>query len=176
VRRRLAGSGPSLTGFLLLLPLGFTAVCSDAATAGADHIRAFWGAGMLFALACFSLLVLLAANECAFPKPGGRCYRFLTYLGDRSYTYYVFNHTVLLAVLLIALRKYSKVFARPPVAFGIFQVVVGALLLALVVEVVYRRVEVPLTRIGKRLIDGKKEAAPAVAAPPPVDEPLARAA
>ncbi len=145
--------GTSLAPWLLLVPLIVTSLCG---TLYADVLtaRALTGFAMPLSAMCFALLVLLAADNQAFPATRGPLYRLLMYLGDRSYTLYLFHYPVLVFAWLLTNRFLPWAFAGQ-VRYSVSQAVLLAVLLLPVVEVVYRFVELPLTRLGKRLTHPK---------------------
>jgi peptidoglycan/LPS O-acetylase OafA/YrhL len=141
--------GNFLAPLLLVIPLIVTSLCESQYT-DALTVRALTGLGMPLAAACFGLLVLLAADNLAFPTTRGFLYRFLLYLGDRSYTYYLFHFPVFVVAWLLIYRFAPATF-NSALRYGVAQVVLVTVLLCPLVEVVYRFVELPLMRLGKRL-------------------------
>jgi peptidoglycan/LPS O-acetylase OafA/YrhL len=148
----LCGRGPAFTAYLLILPCAVIALCE---TPLLPHGRFMTGIGYPFAMFCFGLLVLSAGNQCAFPRSHGRVYRFLEYLGNRSYTYYVF-HLTAMVVAWVIIYRWIPWGLKGHLQYAVAQVAVVAVLLAPFVEVVYRYVELPLTRFGKNLVDGRR--------------------
>lgn len=157
----LRDSGPAFTGYLLVLPCVVLALCE---TPFLPHGRFLTGIGLPFALFCFGMLVLSAGNQCAFPQTHGRIYRFLEYLGNRSYTYYLF-HLPAMLVAWIIIYRWIPWGLKSPIRYASAQIAVSAVLLAPFVEVVYRLVELPLTRFGKNLVDGRRPKAAGAVAP-----------
>ena len=147
VARFFADRGPFLSPILLLVPLGLTAVC------GTPHgPNKFWsGLALPFAGICFGLLVLAAAHERATPATRGWAHRFWRYLGDRSYTLYLYNFFTLLAAWAVLQRLAPTWAFTSGVRFGFLQMAVAVPLLLAVVELVHRGVERPLTALGRRL-------------------------
>jgi peptidoglycan/LPS O-acetylase OafA/YrhL len=91
-------AGPFLTPWLILLPLWIVSMCESPF---APEARILHGLGLLLCGFAFSALVLLAANSRAFPASRGAVYRFMVYLGDRSYTLYVFHFPVFVLTWLV---------------------------------------------------------------------------
>ncbi len=138
-----------LTAFLLLIPLGTIALC-ESQFQNPLTARALVGFAMPMAALCFGLLVLLAGENMAFPMTRGWIYRTMLHLGDRSYTIYLFHFPMLAVAWLLFFRFMPWALAKP-IHYGIAQMVLVTALLLPLVEVVYRFVELPLMRVGKRL-------------------------
>jgi peptidoglycan/LPS O-acetylase OafA/YrhL len=113
---------------------------------------------MPLTLICYGFLVLLAGNNCAFPTSKGIIYRALVWIGNRSYSYYVFHFPILLLTWLI-LFKWFPTALTPPMHYAKIQAAIAIPLLVLTVEPIYRWVELPLTRFGKRLVEGRRQPA-----------------
>jgi peptidoglycan/LPS O-acetylase OafA/YrhL len=164
VRARSAETGPFSAGFLLLIPLALVAVSESVYSAGPKRILD--GVAMPLAALAFARLVLLAGNDCAFPRSRGPAYRALVYLGDRSYTLYLLHFPVF-AVIWLVMARHAPWFFAKPYRFELGQLLAAAVILAVLVEVVYRGVELPLTRYGKRLVEGRPPAPHAAGPTPP---------
>lgn len=166
VAKYLKDRGPAFTGYLFLLPCAVVAICESAFE---QHARMLTGVGLPFTLLCFALLVLLAGNQCAFPQSHGRIYRFLEYMGNRSYTFYLFHFPIMVVAWIIIFR-WVPWGLKSPIRYSAAQLGITIALLTPLVEMIYRFVELPLTRFGKNLVDGKRPK-PA-AAPAATDIPI----
>lgn len=157
--------GPFLTGFLLVIPLGLASLCESMFS---PERRLLFGLAMPVTLVCFGMLVLLAGNNCAFPSTRSHMYRVLVWIGNRSYTYYVFHFPVLLFTYLICFKWHAAAL-WPPMRWGKWQAAIAIPLLVLLAEPIYRWVEMPITRFGKRLVDGRRHTPNSSASSPSVD-------
>jgi peptidoglycan/LPS O-acetylase OafA/YrhL len=161
--------GPAFTGYLLLVPMAVVAMCESPFEA---KTRFLTGLGLPLTAICFGILVLLAGNQCAFPKSHSLLYRVLEYFGNRSYTYYLFHFPVMVVAWIFIygtkwpdmIQGWMRWGQLVPWKYGVVQAVLATLILVPIVEVVYRFVELPLTRFGKRLVDGRRRKPLAVAA------------
>lgn len=154
VRAKLADRGPFLAWPLLLTPLAV------AALSGAGNTTQHFGWVYLVTGWCYAPLVLIAAHNRMLPAARGRWVRVLRYLGDRSYTLYLLHMPLMaLAWYLLnvpaahweAFRPFTTWMNKPGSGrFELLQTAVTAVLLFPLTELVYRRVELPLTRLGKR--------------------------
>ena len=152
IRNYFQERGPFLTSFLLLLPLCLAALCE----ASIDSSRRLLdGLAMPLILACFAVLVLLAGNNCAFAGSRGSLYRCLVWVGNRSYTIYVFHFPVL-ALSWVIVTRYPQLAATTALGGCVTQAAMMILILPAIVEPIYRWVEMPLTRYGKRLVEGRR--------------------
>lgn len=154
VRAKLADRGPWLAWPLLLTPLALGAL-----TGTTDNPYYF---GWLYLVAgwCFTPLVLIAAHNQLLPNTRGWLARLLRYLGDRSYTLYLLHPPVLslawylvnvLPALLGDVRPWTEWVNKSESGRNeLLQSAVALVLLLPLTELVYRLVELPLTRVGKR--------------------------
>lgn len=149
IRNYFRERGPFLTGFLLLTPMIVTALCESPF---ATNRRLLEGFALPFTLVCFAMLVLLAGNSCAFASSRASIYRCLVWMGNRSYTFYVFHFSVFAVAWILFFRYYPKAFDKA-LYYGLAQLAVAIPLLFMLVEPIFRWVEMPLTRFGKRLVD-----------------------
>jgi peptidoglycan/LPS O-acetylase OafA/YrhL len=138
-----------LTPFLLLIPLAIVSLC-ETPYQNQFTARALTGFGMPVAGLSFGLLVLLAGENMALPVTRGWLYRTLWYLGDRSYTIYLFHFAIFAVAWLVVFRFWPSLMSDG-ITFGVSQMVLVMALLIPLVEVVYRLVELPFIRLGKRL-------------------------
>jgi peptidoglycan/LPS O-acetylase OafA/YrhL len=167
--------GPFFTPFLLLLPL---VAASLSEGPFAPHHPILTGLVLPFAAVCFGLLVLLAANDLALPRTRGWLYRLMTYLGDRSYTLYLFHFPIMALVWCLMFVCAPWLFAGV-LRYGVAQLLLTLAILLPLVEVVYRCVERPLTARGRRLagkvriVPGDPPARPAPAEPAGAARPKA---
>ena len=141
VRKTFRESGPFLSAILLIIPLGVVAICEP-------HLdpapRLLQGFAMPFSLACISGLVLLAANGLAFPVGANRLRRIMVYLGDRSYTLYLF-HPPALIVAFVVVWKWMHWAIFSTVWFGILEAGVTLAVALPVCHLIYRFIEMPVS-------------------------------
>ena len=104
---------------------------------------------MPFSLACISGLVLLAANGLAFPVGANRLRRIMVYLGDRSYTLYLF-HPPALIVAFVVVWKWMHWAIFSTVWFGILEAGVTLAVATPVCHLIYRFIEMPCIRLFSR--------------------------
>lgn len=141
-------SGPFVAPFLLLIPVGLAAIAESAVNlADAPVLH-----GLVFPItgASFGLLVLLAANGLAFPKRNGWVRRAMLFLGDRSYTIYVFHFPAMVIAWLVFNLVFPNALARA-VGWDISQAVITILILLPACDLIYRKIELPLAEYGRRL-------------------------
>lgn len=138
-----------LSPFLIFLPLILAALSEGMICSLYERPML---AGLIFPFTglCFVVLLWSAATDSAFPRTRGRFYRFLLYLGDRSYSYYLMQFPVFMLVWLFVSYVLPVAFSSPWI-YGLVQAVLSAGLLYLIVEIVYRKVEVPMQRIGRKV-------------------------
>lgn len=140
-------TGLFLSGGLLLVPLGLAALC-ETQYAGLSEKRFQIGLMYPVALLCFGMLVWLAANHLAFPATRGPIHRVMLYLGERSYTIYLFHFFALAVTWLIINFCVVGPYLR---YYALFQAAIFPIVLFPCVELVYRFVELPMIRYGKHL-------------------------
>lgn len=148
LKRGFQDSGPFVAPFLMLIPVGMAATAeppSNLQTAPVLH-------GLVFPLtgALFGLLVLLAANQMAFPGQGGRVRRALLFLGDRSYTIYVFHYPAMMIAWLVFGSLFPSALARA-VGWDIAQALITLAILVPTCDLIYRKIELPLAEFGRSL-------------------------
>jgi peptidoglycan/LPS O-acetylase OafA/YrhL len=132
--------GPFWTPILLGLPFGLAALCGLS-------LRLRHGLVLPVAGWCFGLLVLIAAHEKALPSGRGWGCRVLTYLGDRSYTIYLFHVPAMMpAVALLGTSLPIR-----SIGYCALHAAISIAVLFPLVELVYRVVERPLTEVGRRV-------------------------
>ncbi len=139
-----------VTPFLLLIPLAIASLC-ESPMQNQYIARALTGFGMPVAALSFGLLVLLAGENLALPVSRGWLYRTMWYLGDRSYTIYLFHFPMFAVAWLIVYRFWPSLMSNA-ITFGVSQMMLVVALLIPFVEVVYRLIELPLMQLGKRLM------------------------
>lgn len=146
--RTFRDSGTFISPFLLLIPVGLAALAELPDAPPAAPVLH----GLVFPVtgALFGLLVLLAANQMAFPKEGGRFRKAMLFCGDRSYTIYVFHYPAM-AVAWLAIDRFFPMAFSSAVAYGCTQAVVTVLILLPFCDLVYRKIELPLSEYGRRL-------------------------
>ncbi|MBI1756214.1 MAG: acyltransferase [Fimbriimonas ginsengisoli] len=108
------------------------------------------GLGYPLATLCFLFLVRNAACGRAFAKRGAWWYRFLTYMGDRSYTYYLLEFPIF-ALVFLATFTFARAAATNGAVYVWVELVISVAALGAVAQAVYARVERPLTALGRRL-------------------------
>lgn len=101
---------------------------------------------MSFIVITSAVLVVLAASDTGALMPPGRVKNLLTAVGARSYGIYLAHIPVYFAVREIFHRLDLQLPATSASVF--FYVVLASVLLIIVVEVVYRYIEMPLRNIG----------------------------
>ena len=148
IRALFQESGPFLSAFLIVLPLGLVTLCENPSDAAPRLLHGF---AIPFSLACFSLLVLLAANGLAFPRGGGRLRRLMVYLGDRSYTLYLFHPPAMILAFVIAQEIHVLGILRSGLALGHRASWHAVAVMLPFCHLIYRFVEMPCIRLGKRL-------------------------
>ncbi len=187
VAARLGDRGPFLAVGLFFLPLALGAVVGK----GDGPFQAGWL--LLVAGWCYAALTLIAAHNRMLPAARGPSAAVLRYFGDRSYTIYLL-HIPAVAMGWYLLRTlpdwydqnvwgvnpHGRQFATPmwewllapgKCRYGWVQMLVVLAVLLPVTEVVYRLVELPLTRVGRRLA-GRVRIIPPDHAGQPASPPL----
>lgn len=138
--------GPFLTPFLLVGPFVLVSLT------GPSYTNQTMGVGITVAGLCFGLLTLAAAHDLAMPPTRGWVYRAWTFLGDRSYSIYLFHFAgMALAWIVIdnIFPKYGGVKVHATTA--LLQLLLVPLLTLPIVEVVFRWVEQPMTAVGRKV-------------------------
>lgn len=149
VRIKFAESGPMLCAYTLCGIVAVVAVCESPFLTHKHYLDGF-ALPLVCLGACF--VTLLAANGVAFPKTRGAVARCLERIGDRSYTYYLLHFPIFAVVWLIA--HYTMPWAfRGAKAYGVVQLIGTVLLLIPLAEFVYRRIELPAIKSGRKLVD-----------------------
>lgn len=141
-------SGPFVAPFLLLIPVGLAALAESAVSmADAPMLH-----GLVFPITgvSFGLLVLLATNGLAFPKRNGPIRRAMLFLGDRSYTVYVFHFPAMM-IAWLAFKPVSHLAMARAVGWDVAQAVLTILILLPACDLIYRKIELPLAEYGRRL-------------------------
>lgn len=148
VRDLFRETGLFVAPLLLMLPFGLAALAEkgkDPTTAPILHGFVLPVAGL-----CFGLLVLLAASGMAFPATRGPIHKTFVYLGDRSYTIYVFHYFAFVLAWMIISRFCPAAFSNA-VAYGCCQAVIAIAIMLPLCELIYKTVELPLARLGRKI-------------------------
>lgn len=154
-------NGNYCSGFLLIVPLMLAAVCESPLQEPAPVLQAV--GYTMFGL-CFAGLVLLAANGLAFPAGRGLLYRWFKFVGDRSYTYYLFHYPMFIVAFLLFHHHFQGAF-RGPWHFAVAQCVTVVALLVPFSEAVYRCIELPIAELGRSIAGRLKSTDFGVASP-----------
>ncbi|HEV7225876.1 MAG TPA: acyltransferase [Pirellulales bacterium] len=141
-------TGQFIAPFLLLLPFGLAALAEEVNYPTAAPI--LHGFVLPLTGICFGLLVLLAANGLAFPATRGPIHRAFVFLGDRSYTIYVFHFLAFALAWIVIYRFCPSVFANG-IAYGCCQAAFSFAIMLPLCELIYKTVELPMARLGRRL-------------------------
>lgn len=146
--RKFKDSGIFVAPLLLCGAYGLAALCDR------DHPDApppFSNDPLLLACgALFGLLVMLAANGLALPKTRGLAHRIMHYFGDRSYSLYVMHYLVFAFAWLMMNAWIPSAFSSP-LKYGLCQLALTLSILLPLVELIYRFVELPGARLGRRI-------------------------
>lgn len=96
---------------------------------------------------CFTILVAIAARQSAFPK-GGRIYRALLWVGDRSYAIFLLHYPVMALFWIAAYKNTMFIFFLPPMGYAAIQAGVVIPVTLLLAHLTYRYIEQPLNDKG----------------------------
>jgi peptidoglycan/LPS O-acetylase OafA/YrhL len=156
--------GPYATPYLLFVPLALSGLSGTNEEGG----RAVTGLVLPVTGWCFAALTLTAAHGQALPPTRGPLYRAWVFLGDRSYSIYLYHFPVMIAAWYVLWLTPMRWNLLSPTRYPVAHTAVSLVLLFPLVELVYRRVELPLTGVGRRLgerlrIIPADDAGPAVA-------------
>ena len=134
--------------FLIMIPFMLGALGEP--TNGTAASPRLHGIVMPVASVLFGLLVLLAANNLAFPATKGPIQRAFVFLGDRSYTIYVF-HFLALALAWMAIYRFCPSVFSNAIKYGAVQALIGFAIMLPMCEAIHKGVELPLAKYGRRL-------------------------
>lgn len=136
--------GAFLAPLLLLSPFALVALT------GPSYTPQTMSVGILGTGLGFGLLTLAAAHGHAFPKPAGHLYRAFCWLGDRSYTIYLFHFAGMALAWIVTDALFPKYAGEKVHATTVvLQLILVPMLTWPLVELVYRGVEKPLTERGR---------------------------
>ncbi len=153
-------SGAFISPWLLTVPFFICSVCEPAESSSPRFLHGF---GYPIAGFLFGPLVLLAANNLAFPPTKNYVYKTMLFLGDRSYTLYLMHYPVFIIAWLLFHWLFPRAFSGA-IMYGVCQAIaVGTILLPLC-EIVYRYIELPFARLGRRIAASLGKPSPAHAA------------
>jgi len=140
-----------------------------------DHVAmATYGYPLI--LVSFVLAVLIASDDVPlFPRTGFAT-DFLVFFGERSYALYIFHFTVFSLAWLVMAEYYPASF-RDAITYAIMQLLLTSLIGLPLIELVFRGIEQPGIRLGRRVIRelrnrraAKTTAAAVESIPPPRTE------
>ena len=146
--------GNFLTPFCLIVPM---VLCALSESSFEKHPRMLHGFTFLVANPAFAVLVLLCSRNASFPEKNSFIYKLFSLIGDRSYTIYLFHYpAMLIAWTLACFLTKQKLMpfefrTLSPIVYGCFQIFSAGILLIPFVELIYRKVEIPLANYGKKL-------------------------
>ena len=101
----------------------------------------------------FMLLVALASGRSPHTPGHNRVYRAFIWLGNRSYSMYLYHFPVMTLVWWAIAVLAPWVFQHNPLLYGSIQAVATLAVTILLADTTYRYVEVPWGRMGERLSD-----------------------
>jgi peptidoglycan/LPS O-acetylase OafA/YrhL len=102
------------------------------------------------ALVSFTFLVALAAGEKVFGQAEGALIRALVWVGDRSYSIYLFHSTVMAFIWWGFALVDPGLSTSRPILYGIVQATMTVTLAFMAADLSYRRVELPWNAVGAR--------------------------
>ena len=161
-------SGPVLTPYLLLLPLGATALSEG--IVGADSKPMLNGFTMPFMGFAFALLLYLARSDSAFPGKESAIYRALGWLGDRSYSLYLLHFPVMAIVWMLFYWFAPWVF-NGAIRYGFAQALFVIPISIFAAHLSFEFVEKPARKLGQVLLENFER--PKIAAEPAVAQAAA---
>lgn len=138
----------SLVPYLVLLPLGLILVGENV---WAERRPFLVGVAMPIMGFCFAGLVLIAARGAAFSGKQSVAYRSFLWIGDRSYSIYLFHFPVMALVWVVLTRFAPVVHHYPPLFYSTIQVITVVPITLLLSDLCYRLIEIPWTDRGSRL-------------------------
>ncbi|GBF80517.1 acyltransferase family protein [Aphanothece sacrum] len=100
---------------------------------------------------CFTILIYLASTSGCFPGEKSRLYSVLSWIGDRSYTIYLFHFPFFILIWILFYKLFPLAFSNDW-NYGFAQMIVTALLLTPFVEFIYRYLELPLIEYSHKFI------------------------
>lgn len=140
-----------LAPLLIVIPLILSALTRS------DNMRLFMGLSSPLTAIMYALLVYLAATIGCFPGTESRTYKSLYWIGQTSYSIYLFHIPIKSLVMI----SYGAIF--PPVAIvwdyyfqGIYQIILMTVSVFPLVYFLYYKFEVPLIDYSYQLISKKK--------------------
>lgn len=140
--------GPHISPWLLLLPLCLAAISEDPLQLRPPFIEAVT---LPFMCLCFTAVVVLASGNAAFPSSRGTIYRTMLWIGDRSYSIYLFHFPVMALTWMIEFWATPPAVMASPFAFGLIQAAIALPITMLLADLSYRLVETPWTQVGSAL-------------------------
>jgi peptidoglycan/LPS O-acetylase OafA/YrhL len=102
---------------------------------------------------CFTLLVALASGRSSEITGQHAIFRAMVWLGDRSYSMYLFHFPVMALFWWSVVVFIPSLFYVHPIWFGLVQAGFTFLVTILAADVTYRFVELPWNAVGARLSD-----------------------
>jgi len=140
--------GPFITPILIVVPLILIA-CAEPFRLAYVFSPILDGVVMPITGILFLWLVLLASHNRAFAGQDTAAYRFMVWIGELSYSMYLFHFAVFaLFWLMVDLIHPAYFYYGDP---GLLQMVVACPLIVAIASLVYRHVEMPINRIGAAL-------------------------
>jgi peptidoglycan/LPS O-acetylase OafA/YrhL len=114
-------------------------------------VKPFARVGYPLAILSFSTAVLLAASDVSWIPRDSIVYRFLLYLGERSYVIYLFHIPFSAVAWMILVRYFPQVFAGGQAAYAVMVFLFTIIMTIVGVEILHQCVEKPLINLGARI-------------------------
>ena len=152
--------GYSLCPLAILLPL---IMCSISENQYANEKKMLSGFTLIASNLLFGVLVLICSRNVAFPNNNGLFYRSFIALGNRSYLIYLFHFPVMLFTWTFSFYLTKNNWlpfdfgSFNPLSYGIFQLTTTLLVLMPLVEIIHNKIEMPLTKYGKNLVENSNK-------------------
>jgi peptidoglycan/LPS O-acetylase OafA/YrhL len=102
---------------------------------------------------CFTLLVALASGRSAGSAKQIGTYHVLVWLGDRSYSMYLFHFPVMALVWWGIVTLTPSLFYVGPIWYGLVQATLTFAMTIFLADLTYRYVELPWNGVGERISD-----------------------
>ncbi|WP_159650262.1 MULTISPECIES: acyltransferase [unclassified Bosea (in: a-proteobacteria)] len=148
-RLKLPAYGPALTALALAASLVIATVCEHPLTGGPKPWLDGWGLTVMGW--SFLLAVLLASRGDAFRGRDTVWYRFFTWVGDRSYSIYLLHYPIMALIWIGLVRLYPAAFASE-MSYGLIQATLVIVLSFALADFSYRHIELPGSRLARRVI------------------------
>jgi len=114
------------------------------------------GIGYPICAISYFILIWFASYNKAFCNSKGILYRLMYFVGERSYSIYLFNFFGLVITWIVINKYFSWAFVFSNYSYGIVQILIGVPIILFLAELNYKLIEKPFIKLGKLVVWASK--------------------